>query len=257
VADGGGGDCDAAGLPSFETASQLQAATKWAQYFQAVYGDIPTSGFPLCVADLMSLYKDKLQDLGLQLPSESKMECARDLASSEAHRTWHNNDEPPWLLRLVKYERSRGGKRPFTNDTWVEVVHRARSAASTWELNGMWFSVMSGTGVFFNTGRTISFRTHSEAIDHFGVGYYFYGAEAENELAVKARAQGYDTVQFLDCDGIQSDCCTSLGLGPSHAARATRHRGGEARPLVWRRASSLPRACSRGAPRARASSLSA
>lgn len=72
----------------------------------------------------------------------------------------------------------------------------------------MWFAMSAGTGVWFNLGRTISFNEHGDAFAHFDIA----GAE-ENQLAPRARAAGYDTVQFLKGDSSVTPCCTKLGLG--------------------------------------------
>ena len=52
----------------------------------------------------------------------------------------------------------------------------------------MWFAVASGTGVWLNLGRTIAFRHHGEGFKHFNASW-------ETDMAVHARAAGYDTIQ--------------------------------------------------------------
>ena len=85
---------------------------------------------------------------------------------------------------LLHYKSPRA---PLPNHTWVEVTRRARSWESGYERHGMWFSVAGGTGVWFNTGRTIAF-------DHHHQGFKYFGAQWETDLAVNALAAGYDTV---------------------------------------------------------------
>lgn len=215
-------NCTSAGLPKFETRVELLRNPVWSQYFIRVYKEVPSTHFPICVADLQGLDRNVLSALGFSL-SKSLRGCPshpsgllfknHQIASQlsarmvyVADRRWEPIGEPPWMVNLfLPIIDSNGQKKRIPSSTWVEVRHRS----SFNEKRGMWFAVMSGTGVWFNTGRTIVFRTHTEAFVHFG-------AEPGNEdqLSVRAGERGYNTIQFTECDGIQSQCCSSLSFPP-------------------------------------------
>ena len=195
-------DCHPGGLPRFASREDLAAHAQWRRYFQAVYGELPDAGsFPLCISQLSRLYTALLFELNIALPPASYDLCERDGASL---RAWSYCAEPPWMLYLLHYKPVR---KPLPSHTWVEVTHRARTWASGYERYGMWFSVAGGTGVWYNTGRTIAFDHHHEGFKHFGAAW-------ETDMAQNASAAGFDTVQFLYGDDQPHPCCTSLGELP-------------------------------------------
>jgi hypothetical protein len=207
-------------LPRFDNASDLHHARagNWSAYFAAVYGELPASSFPLCVADLKFFYSDVLSKHGLMFPADAENSCPQGQPEDRPW-TWSHSKEPPWTLSLLVLPTLQRPNVPVPHDTWVEVAHRSRSYESGWERDGMWFYITKGSGVWFNTGRTIAFGDHSEGFKHFGV-------SAENDLAAAARAKGIDSVQFTNCDGIQDSCCSAIGAGPCcggrHEFQATR-----------------------------------
>jgi hypothetical protein len=182
--------CAARGLPRFTQPHELGP---WRDYFVRVYGEAPPR-YPLCVADFHLLYTQALPPLRMRRACVDADAPLRSVVPAK---------EPPWTLRV-------GIRRPPTpvpSDTWIEVTHRSRSWRSGFERRGMWFGLVSGSGVWIHTGRTRWFWNHRDAFRHFG-------ATWENDLATRAAAQGVDTLQFLHCDGIPDACCRKLGMGP-------------------------------------------
>jgi hypothetical protein len=55
---------------------------------------------------------------------------------------------------------------------------------------GAWFLYAKGSGVWFNTGKTIQFDEHSDAYKHFG-------KNGNEEMCKAAAAAGYDTIIFV------------------------------------------------------------
>ena len=199
------GDCRPGGLLHFATRQELDAHPQWRRYFEAVYGELPgVSSFPLCISQLSRLYTALLFELNITLPPASYDLCERDEAAG-AVRAWSYSAEPPWMIYLLHYKPVR---KPLPSHTWVEVTHRARTLASGYERHGMWFSVAGGTGVWFNTGRTIAFDHHHEGFKHFGAAW-------ETDMAQNASAAGFDTVQFLYGDDQPHPCCDKLGECPA------------------------------------------
>lgn len=70
---------------------------------------------------------------------------------------------------------------------------------------GAWFFYARGSGIWFNTGKTIHFVDHGDA-------YKMFKANGNEDMSAKAAAAGYDSVQFLahsDCEFKQ--CRTNKG----------------------------------------------
>jgi len=190
----------AVGLPIFRSPHLIEGA--WRTYFLRVYGEVPEheSEYPICVgADLSFLYAGLLKELNITLPKLDV--CAKPPALSQVPAR-----EPPWAVKLVTRAHRQ---QPYPNSSWIEVMHRGRNSGR-WELNGMWFGITSGTGVWLNAGRTIAFEGHGDAFQWFKTTARGF---QENDLALKARKAGYDTIQFLRCDGIMDACCRRLNLG--------------------------------------------
>lgn len=191
------------GLPHFSTRRQLITNPIWSQYFINVYGEIPIDDYPLCIADFQLLYRTLLRKLGYQLPM--KYHGCPESIRYETRRYWEENTEPPWtdtlLIPLVhSLHVQKNSIPPFH---WTEVRHRSKRS----ERVGMWFAVATGSGIWFNVGRTIVFRTHDEAFRYFNV-----NSGNENAIAYAAKARGYDTIQFTECDGVATSCCNKLRL---------------------------------------------
>lgn len=201
----GGRDCLPRGMPRFENQTHLASHGKWAPYLQSVYYKLPDR-YPLCLADVDLFDRRLLTKLGLwaDFPQESRRRCPRRIGDAY----WHANREPPWMLRNGRI--LPDATKVVPNHTWVEVMRRSRSsqARPAFEAKGMWFGVNVGTGIWFNTGRTIVFTTHGAAFEHFNASW-------ETDMAERAAAAGYDTVQFLHGDGIVSACCQRFGLHAS------------------------------------------
>lgn len=100
-----------------------------------------------------------------------------------------------WLYRTPPFA-------PAPPRAWVEVMH---CAGSTFEERGAWFYVTRGSAVFVNTGNTISFDGHQDAVRHFLARGCADSLQCDEEirraLPEAAAAAGYDSVQFLrHCD---------------------------------------------------------
>ena len=73
----------------------------------------------------------------------------------------------------------------FANDTWIEVL---RYSADPGQM-GFWMFYAPGSGIRFHLGRTIAFLDHNQAGQHLG-------AKSAIQIAERALALGYDSVQF-------------------------------------------------------------
>lgn len=90
----------------------------------------------------------------------------------------------------------------FANHTWIEVLHLCCDCVHS----GFWMSSMPGSGIYYNVGRTIHFRTHYDACLFFGgratgePGGKCTHADisiANSQYPREARRMGYDSIQIL------------------------------------------------------------
>ena len=188
------------GLPCFDSKKQLRRDARWGRYLRYVYGELPDT-YPLCVSQFSRMYSSLASLLNISLPVASYDICEQDGAQKRL-RSWSMSVEPTWMVYLLHYKVPRD---PLPHQAWVEVTHRSRTWLRGFERQGMWFGVAGGTGVWFNTGRTIAFREHHEA-------FQFFNAHWETDMAMRARHEGYDTVQFIYGDSQRHPCCHKLNL---------------------------------------------
>ena len=67
-----------------------------------------------------------------------------------------------------------------------------------------------GSGIWFNTGKTIAFAEHADAYKHFGVSQ---GGDMNVKLSKAAAAKGYDSIQFTaHKDHVNYPCDTAAGV---------------------------------------------
>jgi len=167
-----------------------------------VYGEIPKTGYPLRFADNWLIYKSKLEDVKKQLkdsPPKSVGKCPTANAGAGEHYDTNNMYSPTstsWIWHPYPYQAVAG-------NAWVEVIHEADPFGD--EHFGVWFVYAPGSGIYFNTGKTVSFNEHQDSYTHFGVRQ----GDFNEEMSKAAASQGYDSVQFVaHVDHMNYPCCT-------------------------------------------------
>ena len=92
----------------------------------------------------------------------------------------------------------------------VEVIHEADTSTG-WQddNNGAWFFYAKGSGIWVDVGNTIVFQDHGDGYKYFGA----TGKDANDDMAKKALAKGYDSIQFLSHTdpGDYGDCRKNPG----------------------------------------------
>ena len=170
-------------------------------YFEKVYkGTSPPHAMSL--RNVTLFYQSILLSSGIHLPFR---ECRNGMREGSLYRerVWLDSDD---------YRFSYSSKRdPLPDRTWVEVTHcpldQERGFGSYW----MYWS--PGSGNWVNTGRTLSFERHEDALVHFGI--EMPSSREENYrgtlslLPSLARREGLDTVQFLLWDDMS---CGNLAI---------------------------------------------
>lgn len=146
-----------------------------------------------------------------------------------------NNDEFPGRCNNFRKRPFRSGRAPhsplvawfyrappfspITSNTWVEITH---CAGSDFEAHASWYYVVRGSGIFVNTGSTISFGSHGDAVNHFLGGGVCNDQQCNDAIQARlpeaARAAGIDSIQFLhhcdfDCDEPANDNPPGRGNG--------------------------------------------
>ena len=196
--------CDDVGggqWPAFTSSSALDRDTDhWGSYYKLVYGELPPDGdaYPLNVGDNWVFYQTALTSAKVKNLPSSNGNCPSS-GSAEYERYDVNNyyqaDDLTFSWHAYPYKPSRP-------NTWVEVMRQEDPFGD--EKVGAWFLRMPGSGLYLNTGITISFNDHGEA-------YNFFGIAADNELlCATAAANGYDSIEFVHwIDHVNYPCDTA------------------------------------------------
>lgn len=201
-----GQDCQAVGgWPKFTDYEQLNR-DNWGRYFEAVYGEVPDSGYPICLSDFWVVYPEELERANVTTP-QATSQCPTDASENSTGD-------------LISANQGSGLSLPGTNaifhpptfgaipdNTWVEVIHSAYPAD---EKFGAWFYYAKGSGIWYNIGKSAAFQDHGGAGEYYGV--TTTDRNLVNEvMAELCAAAGDDTIQFLNHvdPGTCNDCCQS------------------------------------------------
>lgn len=186
--------------PTFSTLQQFNA-DPWAKYYQAVYGNLPTS-FPVRTLDLWMLYDLELTKAKLTGATgcpQSVGTCPT--ANPPLGQRYNVNNE--YQPRYTSFSWHPYPYSELAANSWKEVIHMADPFGD--EHYGAWFMYAPGSGIYVFLGQTIAFAEHQDAYTHFAV----TTGDKNEELSKAAAAQGYDTVQFLShLDHVSYQCDT-------------------------------------------------
>jgi hypothetical protein len=187
--------CDSAqtteGWPKFDSQAELQGS-KWGKYFQTVYGEIPSTGYPICIYGLSMLYKPILSQAQVQLPTLSTS-CPTKAGEYYARMSGFQITVQSWIYNPDLAHPS-GSSVP--GNKWVEVLH------SAFKMDGSatWFYYAPGTAIFMYTGNTKVYDDHPDAVQDLlktscGDKNKECGSHFEDMYKAALKA-GYDTLQF-------------------------------------------------------------
>ena len=190
-------------LPIFESLESLENSP-WSRYLLSVYGELPKE-FPLDLRTFSVFHTDKLKEAGIHLYFNYLYYILCPSTEGTLYRNMslnHDAKDTMWVYHEPPY-------KPFGDNTLVEVVHCADATASSQESTGIWFYAAKGSGVYFNTGKTIVFNDHIDAARHFlkqdCKSDWYHGKECDElfEEIFKEAAKKYDSVQFLNHDDMR------------------------------------------------------
>jgi len=188
----------------------------WYDYIDAVYG-IETIGdnYPIEINRFVFLYTKYLPDKVMQsIKDEIKEEpCIYGDFYSSLNQCFEYCDSlHVYIYPVTVPFYITSSNRPqnpyfqhaqgFASHSWVEVIHCCCDLFQ----NGYWFYVGTGSGIWYNVGKTIVFEDHVQAY------CYFYNIDfttlsqdeyntienkADKENYLRARQDGYDSIQYL------------------------------------------------------------
>jgi len=144
------------GWPSFDSEADLSANKPWADYFQAVYGEVPSSGYPICTLTLSHLYKPALEHAGVELPTMTT-HCPTSTGQYYATMTDHQESWSTWIWNQNLVQPASGD---LPGHTWVEVIHQPYF----WDLSATWLYYAPGTAIWMNLGNTQAYDDHDGAV---------------------------------------------------------------------------------------------
>lgn len=177
-------------------------------YVQSLYGMTPSEAGAADVSKFSILYREHTDSFRESMCQGSVSSSFNVHAPVRVGAANSRGVEYHMSPRLSTFSALESG-------SFAEVKH---CGGSKFETNSTWHYVMNGSGMFVNIGKTISFRTHDEAAEHFlghgcqdrfNTDWKFY-PECDEELhdvMVAAAGQGYNSLQFLGhCDAYCGFC---------------------------------------------------
>jgi hypothetical protein len=179
--------------PRFNDAAELADNKPWFEYLQAVYGDLPTSSFPICTFDF-NVLRSSAPHTSHTVMNHTVMNVSSTLKDGDLFRS----------KVMGGFQIYHETWQPAANDSWIEIAH----AVYPTELEGMWVWNARGSGVWANVGRTIVFptpvdpsKTHAEAIAYLRQGCSktpsWEWPQLESDIfGFCAREKGIDSIQF-------------------------------------------------------------
>jgi hypothetical protein len=190
-------------LPIFKNKSELENSI-WSKYFIHIYGEIPDSDYPIDLNTFWILYTNILEKYNIVLTDK----CVKD---KNCYTICQNNEgslygnmsnvddmkDTLWIYHKPPY-------KAFPDNSKIEVTHVSGGypLQKSIESSGSWMYYAKGSGMYFNTGKTISFIDHSESVKHFldidiscplreeCVKYF-------SKIVDIAKNKGYDSIQYL------------------------------------------------------------
>jgi hypothetical protein len=197
--------------PRFDSEQDLKNDAGWSAYFEAIYGGVPSSGYPICPGAFQFLWKLSAQNAGVV---EEPTQCV-DNSNPQGQQlpngyyyVGYGVAEATDVFSFIANSYYNGAAVP--QGYWVEVTHTAFPG----DIGAVWFYMSVGSGVWYNVGTTAPFHDHGSAVARF---LHQKCTDNKNDNAGNlpteceknfdamfhtARQLGYDSLQFThhyDC----------------------------------------------------------
>jgi len=167
---GGGGNVfpgdhcayDVGGWPWFATESDLQNDPQWSAYFNAIYGGVPSWGYPICTGAFMFLWHLSVDATGVvQQPPEKSYSIFHQKGKKFNDGTYFSGTsflEAIDVFAFIYNSNFFGASVP--EGYWVEVSHTVFPG----DKGAIWYYMAVGSGVWFNVGYTKVYNDHPDAV---------------------------------------------------------------------------------------------
>lgn len=183
------------GWPKFDTQADLQKDGGWSQYFKTVYGEVPSSGYPICTYELQMIYKGVLAQCNIKTPNTLSTNCPKNAGQYYSRMSGFPVTIQAWIYNPSLAHPSGSGY--VAGNMWVEVLH------SQFSMDGdaTWFYYAPGTAIFMWSGNTKVYQDHPDGVqDLLGQPCADKDKECGKQFAALYKAglkKGYDTLQFM------------------------------------------------------------
>lgn len=196
---------DQYGWPVFNDENALKNDGPWSQYFQTVYGGIPSVGYPICTYNFALLYTSVVEIAKIQTPSQLIDFYPKNWGAYYNEMGFYNKEIAwiwnPILSHPLGGSPGNGKTSGLPGSTWVEVTHVADPQDAT----ATWLYYAPGTAVWFFLGNTRIYNTHTDCIKELLgqdckvlAGDYHDECETQFEdMYTAAKSHGLDSLQFL------------------------------------------------------------
>lgn len=171
--------------PTFPDQSSLNNNAKWSKYFELVYGEVPSFGYPICVSGFHVLYPHALETAGIE---KTPVAHPKQLGDYYTGKEFHH-------MPVNMIYHGRGPFTGFGSNQWIEGLH----CSTEKETAGAWYFYGPGSGVWINSGVTKAYQHRQESwkeiLGRDDCGHDF---QCGGELFTAAKDKfGWDTVQYL------------------------------------------------------------
>jgi hypothetical protein len=193
---------DQHGWPVFQNQKELYASGAWANYFKAVYGEVPSDGYPICTGNLAMIYSDQAFGAGIKFNPGVSGWCPKADGTlynemGFSHKGFY------WLYNHVLSQPyvSKSGTTGLPGKSWVEVIHSAYPQDG----EATWLYYTPGSAMWLYLGNTQVYNDHPDATqDLLGKPCKYQKGDLPNEcelqfseLYAAAVKRGLSTFQFL------------------------------------------------------------
>lgn len=157
--------------PRFNDKADLKGNREWGKYISSIYGELPEEGYPICTYNLAFIDPVLFEAAGLHRKINR---CSEDLPSvpCPAFIVGSNDGTRPECLEeglLFDVPAYAGASifnarnfLPVPSNAWVEVVHKA---VPNEEQGSFWMYRATGSGIWYNTRKTLVLKNHEEGQD--------------------------------------------------------------------------------------------
>ena len=193
-------------LPQKKTIAELkQQNSNWYNYIKNIYPSITDTDI-IDISSFDYFYKKLLvkyiSSPTILVPSSITGSCD-SIKPNDLYKNMSGDHDPPdsvWRYQFGPY-------KSLQSNIKVEVTH----CCSSGEEKGTWYYKATGSGIYLDLGKTISFNDHKDAVQHFlnkkcdDDDPIHHPVECISELndLINEASKEYDTIQFLNHPDMQ------------------------------------------------------